>query len=379
MYLRFVFILFIFVVSVTGCRRKKQNVTEYPVIIDIKEALRNKRDFKLSDLVDSITYIPIDGIISDYDYPFLSSHHIKISRNYIISENAANKDLLCFNKDGRFLRKIARKGKGPGEYLRIDDIAIDEDIGVIFVFSSNNQKIFKYSLDGSFLGAIRLSEDVDGIIGDSGRLLVHYPNWRGNVKYSCLLLNQNFDTANILRNHISYKLNIKRNYWLTECIYYIYNNRIHIKDKCDTLFWIENNHFYPKYVFFTGDSHSITISQTEYDKKIPFRYIHETDSKVFFEFRWNEEWYSAYYDKHIGKAFSSSSIINNDLDDVDNYYFFPHHCQYNDEILMGRNAEFDREKLKNKVSPSKYQRITNMLDQLTDEDINMLIIMHLKK
>ena len=90
--------------------------------------------------------------------------------------------------------------------------------------------------------------------------------------------------------------------------------------------------------------------------------------------------YRGYYDKTLEKAFSTRGNIINDLDDRDFKWFDYSDFQYNDEILAVGRSSFDREKLKEKASPSKYLQITNMLDSLVDEeDPVVLNIIHLKK
>lgn len=56
--------------------------------------------------------------------------------------------LFVFNTNGKFLYKIGKKGRGPGEFLELRDFDIDKD-GNIYILEF--QKILKYSNDGTFL------------------------------------------------------------------------------------------------------------------------------------------------------------------------------------------------------------------------------------
>ena len=380
------FVCFFYVcvlMSIMGCVGKKNktlNDVSFPIIIDINEALRNKIGYKLSDIVDSIAYI---AIVSSPEYPegSVNTNKIKISQNFIIAESYWRSGVLvCFDKNGKYFKKISQKGRGPGEYNSIKDVAIDEENDIVYVLSSWEKKIFKYSFQGKFLGAINLSDVADKIdVGSSGRLLVHFPNYSGNLQYSCLLIDYSGKTVNKLQNHIFYNLNSERKIFENEGISYIYNDQIHIKNKSDTLFVVENDQFRPKYIFNTGVKYPNNMMQLEYDQIIPFRYIMETDGKVFFNFRLNQKWYDAYYDKNLRKAFSAPSSIINDMGDSDYFSFIYSDYQYNDKIIKRRNFEFDRGKLKEKVTSEKYITITNMLDRLEDEDPAILSILYLKK
>jgi hypothetical protein len=64
--------------------------------------------------------------------------------------------IFRFDQDGRFLSKIARQGRGHGEYsdARIIDVFGDE----VYVLSTYEKKILTYSFDGEFHNEISLDE-----------------------------------------------------------------------------------------------------------------------------------------------------------------------------------------------------------------------------
>ena len=73
----------------TSCSHKKNDAvysSEYPIIIDINEAMRKKTNYKLSDVVDSITYIPVESIIGDY-VTSLDPNSLKFGNAYIITSD----------------------------------------------------------------------------------------------------------------------------------------------------------------------------------------------------------------------------------------------------------------------------------------------------
>ena len=390
----------VLIILLTVCHSNKNDTahtSEYPITIDIDEAIRNKIEFHLSDLIDSITYIPVESIIGDY-VMYLSGNMLKISQNYIISENYLwGGDLVLFDRNGRFIRKIAQRGQGPGEYNFINDMAIDETHETVYVLSMS--KLFKYNLEGKFLGVIDLSE-VSGLpnllaqkiaVSPSGQILVNLGNRMGDLRYRCLLLDDKGNLVNMLKNNLTHTFdpNVPL-YMAPEGTYYIYNDRIHIKNICDTLFVVENDSFQPKYVFKTGGKNqSNHITHTEYVEKIQqfaFGTIFETDSKVFFQFRLNEKIYNACYDKKERKAYSNSlKDVNeffNDMDVVKYFTFGFSDYQFNDIIIQMRTFEFiDRTVLKANLSPPRYLEVTHMLDSLqsVDESPVVLSIFHLKK
>lgn len=61
-------------------------------------------------------------------------------------------ELFIFGLDGRFQKKLNKKGEGPEEYKEMRDVEIDKD-GNIFILDFN--RIIKYSPDFSYLNEIR--------------------------------------------------------------------------------------------------------------------------------------------------------------------------------------------------------------------------------
>jgi hypothetical protein len=63
------------------------------------------------------------------------------------------KDLLYqFNTDGKYIRKIGSKGRGPTEYGYILDVSVDENSEKIYICDNLGQKINIYGLSGEYLG-----------------------------------------------------------------------------------------------------------------------------------------------------------------------------------------------------------------------------------
>ncbi|WP_455508945.1 6-bladed beta-propeller [Butyricimonas paravirosa] len=66
---------------------------------------------------------------------------------------SSNNSIYTFNQNGQFLFKIAHQGRGPGEYLVLDDFYIDEN-NHYYILDNNSFKIIEYSPKGEFLDEI---------------------------------------------------------------------------------------------------------------------------------------------------------------------------------------------------------------------------------
>lgn len=129
-----------FFLLIYGCGKKKINS---PEIIHLENILDNFVTVNLSEFTDSIEYIKLEtndqfiiGKIIDID---VSEDRILILDN--------EKNCFLFNKNGKFLSRIGKKGNGPGEY----QLLLQGKIGnhVVFVISTN--KILTYNFKGEFL------------------------------------------------------------------------------------------------------------------------------------------------------------------------------------------------------------------------------------
>nr|WP_300512449.1 6-bladed beta-propeller [uncultured Phocaeicola sp.] len=83
---------------------------------------------------------------------------IYLSENYLIVSNIDN-NVLLFNGEGKFQRKVGRVGNGPADILPgVITVQIDEKREKIYLTDSQMRKMKMYCLsDASYIGAIPLS------------------------------------------------------------------------------------------------------------------------------------------------------------------------------------------------------------------------------
>lgn len=60
--------------------------------------------------------------------------------------------LFMFDSTGRFIRRIGEKGRGPREYLYLNNVTADERNGIIYL--NDRRKILKYDTAGNFIEEI---------------------------------------------------------------------------------------------------------------------------------------------------------------------------------------------------------------------------------
>lgn len=68
-------------------------------------------------------------------------------------------ELYRFDKNGKFLNRISKRGRGSEEYLRLNTFCVDS-LGHVALFDSFRHRILVFLLDGSFIDVLKLPEEV---------------------------------------------------------------------------------------------------------------------------------------------------------------------------------------------------------------------------
>jgi len=106
-----------------------------------------KKELILQDFLD-VEYIPLET-----NDEFLCQGFVQyIGKNSIVVTNRINDgDIFIFDRKGKGINKINRKGNGSEEYTYILGIILDEDNGEIFVNNYAARKIMVYDLEGNYI------------------------------------------------------------------------------------------------------------------------------------------------------------------------------------------------------------------------------------
>ena len=141
--------------ALLGCSSPSpQPIVSSLPVIDIDKA----RDYPVKRIeireVADVEYIPLEttkkSLVATY---VIQGYHV--SDKYIVLFQDG-RDILLFDRSGKYLWTVNRRGGGPEEYHRISSLAVDFAAEEHYVFSYNNQKIFVYSFKGDFKRLLRL-------------------------------------------------------------------------------------------------------------------------------------------------------------------------------------------------------------------------------
>ncbi|OQP61071.1 hypothetical protein A3860_04965 [Niastella vici] len=105
--------------------------------------------FLMQDIVDSIRYVKLEtnnyNLIGRIDELYFDDGLI-----FVVDKEIAS-SVFIFDKEGKIISKIHNVGKGPGEYLGVNNVAIDRRHKRILLYDMYSRKINYYDYKGRFL------------------------------------------------------------------------------------------------------------------------------------------------------------------------------------------------------------------------------------
>jgi hypothetical protein len=291
-------------------------------------------EVRLSSVCDSIEYVFLEttdsNYIGDIDY-------VKISTKYIVlADNLTNK-IHAFKRNGDYLGEISRRGKGPGEFLKVDDLIIDEINNCVYL-SAGRQLIQKFSLTNKYLGTISLevgprfiSLYQNGIVG-----IVKCPNTRRFSGFTFNFMNEQGKITDQKLKHDITGFSGKEP--LSYSTLYTLNDTLHFWEAYfDTIYCMpKNGKVIPKWCFTRGNTK--TKFNQDQLKSIPaidntirngflLQSFIESPNNVFVSAMNFAKLVHIVYDKDRNEYFlltddkgANNYFLKNDLDGIINYW-----------------------------------------------------------
>ena len=137
----------------TACGSGNKEASELPQI-DVNTSYPEK-EICLQDVAE-VSYVALD---SQDDLLFNGSVG-SLSDKGIVIYDGSHQRLLFFDKQGKFLNSVDRKGQGPEEYPMMFTVFVDWDKNEVLVLNSYSQSVV-YSLDGTFKRRMTFETDVN--------------------------------------------------------------------------------------------------------------------------------------------------------------------------------------------------------------------------
>ena len=167
----------------------RETTDSQPTTINIADNIGRGELIKLSEIAESIHYIPLQTNDSTLLGTITSLYY---NNGYFLPKTARNSagKFLIFDKSGLQQGTLSSKGRGPGEYVGVYDIDIYKEI--IVILSENT--ILEYTVKGEHLKSVSLttSETIPGYsrvikLDDDHYLLATQVNFTAPKNYSAII------------------------------------------------------------------------------------------------------------------------------------------------------------------------------------------------
>ena len=141
-----IFIEAILLLVMTSCGSDNTSTDGFITVDVTKSSYSPKKELVLQDFMD-VEYIPLETNDEFINHGYVQA----IGKKYIIVRNYNNDgDIFVYDRNGKAIRKINRKGQGGEEYISCRSVTLDEENEELFINDFLARKITVYDLKGNF-------------------------------------------------------------------------------------------------------------------------------------------------------------------------------------------------------------------------------------
>ena len=150
-----IFIEAILLLVMISCGSDNTSTDGFITVNVTKSSYSPKKELVLQDFMD-VEYIPLET-----NDEFVNHGNVQaVGEKYIIVTNYRNDgDIFVYNRKGKAIRKINRKGQGAEEYTYCSGVTLDEDNNEMFIDDHFIKKVFVYDLEGNFKRSFKQKND----------------------------------------------------------------------------------------------------------------------------------------------------------------------------------------------------------------------------
>lgn len=142
-----------------SCNQNNKNEHSFANAIEVNiDNLKSNEIVKFSEIFSNYKVIPLEtnkecliGKISSIRF---------LKNNIVVLDPLFAKSVYLFEHNGKFIRKIGKLGKGPGEYISPMAISTNEDTKQIAIYDGALNRIQLFNLDGTFLKMVQLKQKI---------------------------------------------------------------------------------------------------------------------------------------------------------------------------------------------------------------------------
>ncbi len=228
------YLLILLILILSNCNTNYNLDNNNYFTVDFDRAVTKR--VNLNEIADSLEFTFLQ-----YDKQNLVGRilNYRITRNYILLVDQQQK-LFIFKRDGNLVSVIHNRGKGPSEYINIEDFTINSNEQYIFILDPGNGKVLKYNIYGSFINAYSIPYTHAAHISNhfNGNYCIYQSARFSEESFNVFITDSNFNTINSIKDPGGEF--IKNIPYLLDAQWYNHNNHIHYKEVLvDTVFRIK--------------------------------------------------------------------------------------------------------------------------------------------
>ncbi len=221
--------------------KTKEGITILPIFQKSSKILNN-----LSGIAKNIRFVALDNKIPISNF---HTNDVIVSKDYIFL--ATLYKVMQFDKNGKFIRYIGRRGQGPREFVQLSGAAmeLDESNQLIYLLDGRGNKIQVYNFNGEYQRTLKSGRN-DCILSliDSTSLLVsadfEYRFLKLNVPYSRIIDATNGNSIQEFNSSLYPRKHSKEEYYGPSlgCFHWRYNKTpYYLEYGSDTIYKIANH------------------------------------------------------------------------------------------------------------------------------------------
>ena len=151
-----IFIEIIILFVMTGCGGGNSSTDDF-ITVDVNKSYSSKKELILQDFMD-VEYIALETNDDFVNQGFVQA----VGKEFILVKNYRDDgDIFVYDRTGKAIRKINRKGQGGEEYISCRSVTLDEENNEMFINDFLARKIKVYDLEGNFKRSIKQKQDGD--------------------------------------------------------------------------------------------------------------------------------------------------------------------------------------------------------------------------
>lgn len=248
--------IFILLVIICGCTQSNLDRQIETIYVDLNHQSDSLRNIPADTLFRSAKYIPLETT----DSSLLSEiSKIKIHNNNYYILDCSLKSLVVFDANGKFIHKLNKVGRGPGEYLSLEDFVVYND--TLYVLSSASQKIIVCDLRFNPIKDIKTEAYSSNLAVNNDKIYV-FNNFRSNDLNNFYVINKN--SNDIEKRFFNFPAK-KRGVSKTMSVFAEYRNALFCILPYDyTIYQIQDSSLLPQLTVDFGEKHMFPPEYKDY-------------------------------------------------------------------------------------------------------------------